>query len=229
MGAALACARRLRFGLGSGSGWGWSAGSVAAVASVFFVARRPRTGFSAGCAAATTVSGSTAASASSDRRWPSPDSPGDLGALLGGCRGDHRVVAGETERLAVSHGRQLMCGLEMAAQRLERLAADQADQMIALDRAADRHGRFRLGWHRLRFKTETVQFLTYVDDKSAEISDRNVMVSNVSRDDLGREGCDREALVIIVHDELSEVSRWRVLHTRPPFQVQLCPSVEKHK
>ncbi len=78
----------------------------------------------------------------------------------------------------------------MAAQRLERFAADQADQMIMADRAADRHGGLRLGWHRLRFMTETVQFLTNLDDESAKISDRNVMVTNIGRDDFGRQRGD---------------------------------------
>jgi len=67
--------------------------------------------------------------------------PGRLGPLPGVARCHHRVAGLEAKQLAVRLRRELVRDVEMATKGLLLLAADQADQVILLNRPAHRHRR----------------------------------------------------------------------------------------
>ncbi len=91
-----------------------------------------------------------------------------------------------------------MGALQMAAQRLERHAADQADEMVALHRLPHRHGGLGPG-RRLGRMAETVQLQGDRGDQPADVSGRDRVVAEIGDDDLGRQAGYGRCVVVGAH------------------------------
>jgi hypothetical protein len=106
----------------------------------------------------------------------------------------HGVVGLEPELLAVGFRRELVRDVELAPKCFLLLAADQADEMIVMDRTADWHGRLRRGRLRLRL-TEGAERSGNRTDQIAQLGHGDGVVGNVGDDDLGCELGDRPRLL----------------------------------
>jgi hypothetical protein len=138
-------------------------------------------------------------------RWglwlAAPAQPGTtrhLRALLGVGRRDDRVVGLEVEGLAIARRAQIVGDGKVPPQRLQLLAADQADEMVPLHGAADAHR--RLGLRRLlRLATETTQLPGDGGDENRHLDRRHGMVAEVGGDDLGGQARERRLVVVVAH------------------------------
>ncbi len=85
---------------------------------------------------------------------------------------DHRIVGRQLPFGAILFGGHVVIGAQIALEHFQLLAVFEADQIIGLDRIADRHGGLLFGDRRLDRLAETGQRFMNLCDHARQIADR---------------------------------------------------------
>ena len=111
----------------------------------------------------------------------------------------HWIVGPEPELLAVRLRRELVPDVEMASKNFLRLAADQADEVVIVDRPARRDSGLRFGRRRLAdLSTEGLERAANRTDQIPQIGHGDGVPGEVGDHDLRREIRNRPQLLLLL-------------------------------
>ena len=118
---------------------------------------------------------------------PEADLLGERRALGGIIRSDHGVIGWQPPFRAIFFGRQAVSGAQVTLEHLQFLAVFEADDIVGLDRAADRNCGFLLILRRFR-RVVVLRAQTREDrlNHVGNLRSWNFIVADIGRSNLGR-------------------------------------------
>lgn len=114
-----------------------------------------------------------------------PPDLGKMAASLGVFRRDHWIVARKSPSLPIFGGGHTVLSHQVTLEHLHLLAVFEADELVALNRCADGHGRLGSLFNRRLFAAEVGHGALYDGNESGDVLHRHRVVPHMRGNNVG--------------------------------------------